>query len=122
MGINIKITDSEITDQAKFMNNMSINSVSDVDVEMNNVKIRDQAEILNNMTQDQFDEFIVQIKKQVKLLDKTDIEYTTIKDMLLDIQNKNCPAKDILRQYLPDLLTGTLGGIVSNIISNIIMR
>ena len=88
----------------------------------NNVKIGNQAEILNNMTQDQFDEFIIQIKEQVNLLNKTDAEYSTIKNMLLDIQKNNSSAREIVRHYLPDLFTGTLSGIASNIISNIMMR
>ena len=122
MGININITNSEITDQAKLMNNMTINSTSNVNVGMNNVKIGNQAEILNNMTQDQFDEFIIQIKEQVNLLNKTDAEYSTIKNMLLDIQKNNSSAREIVRHYLPDLFTGTLSGIASNIISDIMMR
>lgn len=115
MDVKIKMTNTKISDKAKVISNMTVSDIGDVNVEMDCVEIKDEAEFLNNLTNIQIDELLSQLKEQIKLLEKTSKEYNEIRNLLADVEKSRLPAREILKQYLPNLLTGTLANILGNI-------
>ena len=117
MGITIKMTNTKISDNAKVMNNMTGNHSDNINIEMDGVQIGNTAEILNNLTDTQTNEILYLLKEQAKKMHNTEKEYQQIIKLLLDIdQEKNFSPKQILKQHMPDLLTGTLANIISSVI------
>lgn len=116
MDIKINMANTKISDKAKVLSNMTVSSISDINVGMDRVEIKDEAEFLNNLTDVQIDELLSKLKDQAQLLEKTGEEYEEIRNLLADVQQSRFPAREILKQYLPNLLTGTLANIFGNII------
>lgn len=118
MNIQIKMTNTKISDKVKTMKNMTVVGIDNVNVEMDNVEIKDEAEFLNNLTDRQIDVILERLEEQAELLKKNGKEYNEIENLLRDVKQNRFSSREILKQYLPNLLTGTL----ANVLSGIIMR
>lgn len=115
MDIKIKMTNTKISDKVNVISNMSVSDIGDINVEMDGVEINGDAEVLNNLTDTQIYKLLDQLKEQTKFLKETDKEYKEIKNLLADVQKSKLSAREVLKQYLPNLLTGTLANILGNI-------
>lgn len=116
MEINIKMTNTKISDKAKAISDMTVHDVDNINIEMDGVEIKNEAKFLDNLTDAQIDEVLNQLKEQVELLEKTDEEYKEIRTLFADMQKSKLSTREILKQHLPNLLTGTLSNIISNVI------
>lgn len=116
MGIKIEITDSKFSDDAIVINGWNVSDASDVNVRMSHVEVKDNVEILNNLTDKQIDEVLERLEVQTELLEKTSGEYAEIKNLLAEVQRKKSPAREILKQHLPSILTGALANILSGML------
>lgn len=113
MGINIRITNSEISDKAEVMNGIT---GSDIAVEVDRVKIDHEAKVLNDMTDAQVRNLLEQLEEQTKQLKKNGEEYSKIMSLFADINKEPTSAKRVLTQHLPGLLTGTLANVISGLL------
>lgn len=119
MDIKIKATNTNMSDKSKVMEGITVGGIDNISVEMDNVEIKDEAKFLNNLTDRQVDSVLERLEEQMELLEKNREEYEEIKNLLADIRQGKSPAREILKQHLPNLLTGTLANVLSGIVMGI---
>ncbi len=114
MGINIKVTNTKMCNQAKALNGLAGSSSDDINIDLDGVDMKDEAELLNNMTSTQVDHVMQKLEEYAMTLDQTERDYVEIKNLFADMQRHRLSAKEALRQHLPNLLTGALANIIGN--------
>lgn len=115
MGINIKVNNTKMSDKVKALNNVASSSLDDISIELNDVDMKDEAELLNNLTNTQINEVLKKLEDHAKLLEQTGKDYEEIKELFEDLQNSRLSAREVLRQHVPNLITGTLANIIGNL-------
>lgn len=116
MEINVKMTNTKISDQAEVMSSMRASNLDNVNVAMDGVEISNEARFLADLTDAKADEILQQLKEQENLLEKTSQEYCRIQELLNDMQTGGCSAREVLVRHLPNLLSSTLANIIGNVV------
>lgn len=119
MAINIEMTNTKMRGNSRVIDNLEHDTEEDITIKMSHVDLKDCAKILNYMTDSQADEILLKLKEQQNILEKTDREYQEIQTLLLEVQNAKISVKEVLKQQLPNLFTGTLANIISSVIVRI---
>lgn len=112
MGVQLKLTNTEINDKGKAINHMVSGDTGDISVEMNYVEIMGEAELLNEITNAQADEIIRKIVEQAVLLEQTEREYEEIQSLLTEIRERKVTVREIMRRQLPNFVIGVLANVI----------
>lgn len=59
MAIEIKITNSEIHQEGRLLNNLKVDTTNNVKVEIDNLKVTDSATVLEDLTDTQVEDIII---------------------------------------------------------------
>lgn len=113
MGIEIDLSDLNISGNAKIMENAKIRGSKDVHVSLKQAEISEYAKVLNNL---EIDTLLSDLSQQAQYMDKNSSEYAKIKKIISVKQwDKNDFIGCIVR-HISEFSQGVLASIVANLI------
>lgn len=107
MGIEIKITNSEIQQNSTLLTHLNLSKINDLKVEIDNIKVKDSSKVLEDLTDTDIDDIVSCMKEYTQSLNKQTTEFQNMQNILTEIKTKKAPVRNILEKHLPDLLIGT---------------
>ncbi len=112
MGIKINISDSNIS--GNVLNNASIKSNDDVNIELAKLTVNKDGTLLNDL---QIESIMQELSKDVEVMDKNSVEYLEVA-RLLESKNSDCnsTSKRIFK-HIAEFSEGVLASIVANYLS-----
>ena len=115
MGIQIEISNSKISDNAKLMENVNIRGKSDAQIKVNGLEMEGNASVLENI---EFSEVVDDLKTQVQYMDKNTKEYRELQCILNTDISKRDELKKKMTTHLLEFSTGVLARIITKLITN----
>ncbi len=116
MGIDINLSDMNISDNARVLNNVTIRSSEDVSLNLNNLKLGECSVVLDNLT---INSILDELNKVAKKMDKSTDEYSGIHEIL---KNKHWNKDNFITcitKHMSEFSQGVLASIVANILTNL---
>lgn len=114
MGIEINLSNLDISGNAEIMGNAKIRNNDDVLISLNHAKIGENAKVLNDL---EIDSVLNELKQQVQLMDRNSAEYLKIKKIVGVKQwNKEDFISCVLK-HIGEFSQGVLASIVANFIT-----
>lgn len=114
MGIEINLSDLNISGNAEVMDNIKIRNNSDVHIDLKHLDISEDAKLLNNL---EIDSILEELAQKVRFMDRNSDEYPQIKKILSIRQwNKDEFIKQTVR-HITDFSQGVLASIVANFLT-----
>lgn len=109
MSVNIKVKNSSFGGNSEVLNDIQGRNLS---IELDSVKIDNAVKMLNNITDTEAEDMVNVLLAQQQCLNSTDPEYQILQNMRSDMQQSNYKIKDLLKKYMPNLITSTLANIL----------
>ena len=122
MAINISISNSAINGRSKVLGDVRIKGATDIDVNIDNLMVNDNAELLNRLEildDTHITELVKEIEKEVVQSEKNGKEYEIVQQMIEKINIANQSKRSIIKEYIPELLVGTLANIIGAYLSRL---
>lgn len=122
MAINISISNSAINGRSKVLGNVRIKGATDIDVNIDNLMVNDNAELLNRLEildDTHITELVKEIEKEVVQSEKNGKEYEIVQQMIEKINIANQSKRSIIKEYIPELLVGTLANVIGAYLSRL---
>ena len=122
MAINISISNSAINGRSKVLGDVRIKGATDIDVNIDNLMVNDNAELLNRLEildDTHITELVKEIEKEVVQSEKNGKEYEIVQQMIEKINIANQSKRSIIKEYLPELLVGTLANVIGAYLSRL---
>jgi len=114
MGIEINLSDLNVSGNAEVMDNVKIRNNSDVHIDLKHLDISEDAKLLNNL---EIDSILEELAQKAQFMDKNSDEYPKIKKILSKRQwNKAEFIKQAVR-HITDFSQGVLASIVANFLT-----
>ena len=110
MAINISISNSAINGRSKVLGDVRIKGATDIDVNIDNLMVNDNAELLNRL-EILDDTHITELVKE--------IEKEVVQQMIEKINIANQSKRSIIKEYIPELLVGTLANVIGAYLSRL---
>lgn len=116
MGIEITISNTNISDNSSILKNTIIKNNDDISVKLHNLDVNGQATILENL---EINLVLEELDRKAQLMDKNTSEYSSIQEVLKEEQwNKKSFAKRIL-EHLGEFSQGVLASVIANFITSL---
>lgn len=122
MAINISISNSAINGRGKVLGDVRIKGATDIDVNIDNLMVNDNAELLNRLEildDTHITELVKEIEKEVVQSEKNGKEYEIVQQMIEKINIANQSKRSIIKEYIPELLVGTLANVIGAYLSRL---
>ena len=122
MAINISISNSAINGRSKVLGDVRIKGATDIDVNIDNLMVNDNAELLNwleILDDTHITELVKEIEKEVVQSEKNGKEYEIVQQMIEKINIANQSKRSIIKEYIPELLVGTLANVIGAYLSRL---
>ena len=122
MAINISISNSAIIGRSKVLGDVRIKGATDIDVNIDNLMVNDNAELLNRLEildDTHITELVKEIEKEVVQSEKNGKEYEIVQQMIEKINIANQSKRSIIKEYIPELLVGTLANVIGAYLSRL---
>lgn len=122
MAINISISNSAINGRSKVLGDVRIKGATDIDVNIDNLMVNDNAELLNRLEildDTHITELVKEIEKEVVQSEKNGEEYEIVQQMIEKINIANQSKRSIIKEYIPELLVGTLANVIGAYLSRL---
>lgn len=122
MAINISISNSAINGRSKVLGDVRIKGATDIDVNIDNLMVNDNAELLNRLEildDTHITELVKEIEKEVVQSEKNGKEYEIVQQMIEKINIANQSKRSIIKEYIPELLVGTLANVIGVYLSRL---
>lgn len=122
MAINISISNSAINGRSKVLGDVRIKGATDIDVNIDNLMVNDNAELLNRLEildDTHITELVKEIEKEVVQSEKNGKEYEIVQQMIEKINITNQSKRSIIKEYIPELLVGTLANVIGAYLSRL---
>ncbi|MCI6064984.1 hypothetical protein MR818_06380 [bacterium] len=122
MEINISISNSAINGRSKVLGDVRIKGATDIDVNIDNLMVNDNAELLNRLEildDTHITELVKEIEKEVVQSEKNGKEYEIVQQMIEKINIANQSKRSIIKEYIPELLVGTLANVIGAYLSRL---
>ncbi|CUN53794.1 hypothetical protein [Roseburia inulinivorans] len=122
MAINISISNSAINGRSKVLGDVRIKGATDIDVNIDNLMVNDNAELLNRLEildDTHITELVKEIEKEVVQSEKNGKEYEIVQQMIEKINIANQSKRSIIKEYIPELLVGTLANVIGAYLSRL---
>lgn len=122
MAINISISNSAINGRSKVLGDVRIKGATDIDVNIDNLMVNDNAELLNRLEildDTHITELVKEIEKKVVQSEKNGKEYEIVQQMIEKINIANQSKRSIIKEYIPELLVGTLANVIGAYLSRL---
>ena len=122
MAINISISNSAINGRSKVLGDVRIKGATDIDVNIDNLMVNDNAELLNRLEildDTHITELVKEIEKEVVQSEKNGKEYEIVQQMIEKINIANQSKRSIIKEYIPELLVGTLANLIGAYLSRL---
>lgn len=101
---------------------MRIKGATDIDVNIDNLMVNDNAELLNRLEildDTHITELVKEIEKEVVQSEKNGKEYEIVQQMIEKINIANQSKRSIIKEYIPELLVGTLANVIGAYLSRL---
>lgn len=101
---------------------MRIKGATDIDVNIDNLMVNDNAELLNRLEildDTHIKELVKEIEKEVVQSEKNGKEYEIVQQMIEKINIANQSKRSIIKEYIPELLVGTLANVIGAYLSRL---
>jgi len=114
MGIEIDLSNLNISGNAEIMNDVKIRNGNDVHISLKHAEINEQTKVLNNL---EVDSVLNELRQQAQSMDKNSAEYLKIKK-IIDVKqwNKDDFAGCVIK-HIGEFSQGVLASIVANFIT-----
>lgn len=122
MAINISISNSAINGRSKVLGDVRIKGATDIDVNIVNLMVNDNAELLNRLEildDTHITELVKEIEKEVVQSEKNGKEYEIVQQMIEKINIANQSKRSIIKEFIPELLVGTLANVIGAYLSRL---
>lgn len=122
MAINISISNSTINGRSKVLGDVRIKGAADIDVNIDNLMVNENAELLNRLEildDTHITELVKEIEKEVEQSEKNGKEYEIVQQMIEKINIANQSKRSIIKEYIPELLVGTLANVIGAYLSRL---
>ena len=122
MAINISISNSAINGRSKVLGDVRIKGATDIDVNIDNLMVNDNAELLNRLEildDTHITELVKEIEKEVVQSEKNGKEYEIVQQMIEKINIAHESKRSIIKEYIPELLVGTLANVIGAYLSRL---
>lgn len=122
MAINISISNSAINGRSKVLGDVRIKGATGIDVNIDNLMVNDNAELLNRLEildDTHITELVKEIEKEVVQSEKNGKEYEIVQQMIEKINIANQSKRSIIKEYIPELLVGTLANVIGAYLSRL---
>lgn len=114
MGIEINLSDLNISGNAEVMENVKIRNNSDAHIGLKHIDISENAKLLNNL---EIDSILKELAQQVQFMDKNSIEYSQIKKILSVKQWNKDEFIGRTIKHIAVFSQGVLASIVANFLT-----
>lgn len=112
MGIEINLSDLNITGNAELMGNAKIMGGKDVRISLEHAEIGEYAKVLNNL---EIDTVLNELEQKVPYMDKNSAEYVEVEKLIDQKQwNKNDFIGCVIK-HISEFSQGVLASIVANL-------
>jgi len=116
------ISNSAINGRSKVLGDVRIKGATDIDVNIDNLMVNDNAELLNRLEildDTHITELVKEIEKEVVQSEKNGKEYEIVQQMIEKINIANQSKRSIIKEYIPELLVGTLANVIGAYLSRL---
>ena len=114
MGIEINLSDLNISGNAEIMDNVKIRNTNDLHIALKNSDIKENAKVLNDL---EIDSLLNELMQQARVMDKNSREYPKIKKILgIKQWNKDDFIECVLK-HTSEFSQGVLASIVANFLT-----
>lgn len=111
MGIEINLSDLNISGNAKVMDDMEIRSSDDVRISLEHIEIREYAKVLNHL---EIAPVLNELRQQAQSMDKKSAEYLKINEI---VSAKRWNKEEFIRcaiKHISEFSKGVLASVVAN--------
>lgn len=115
MGIEIDLSDLNISGNAEVMENVKIRNSNDVHISLKYLNISENAKILNNL---EIDPILEELMQQAQVMDRNSVEYLKIKK-ILGVKQWN---KDYFIRCVKKHISEFSQGVLASIVANFLMK
>lgn len=113
MAVKIAVSNSSFTGNSKALNDIK---GSDISIDLDKVKVDNAVEMLNKITDTEVGDIVNALLAQQERLSSNEPEYQTIQNLREDVKQNDNNIKEILKKYLPNLVTSTVANILGKLI------
>lgn len=114
MGIEIDLSDLNVSDNAEIMDNIKIRNSDDIHISLKNLEISEYARVLNNL---EVDSVLNELKQQAQSMDTNSAEYSQIKQIVNAKQWNKAAFVGCVMKHISEFSQGVLASIVANFIT-----
>ncbi len=114
MGIEINISDLNISGDAEILNKTKIRSNSDVDIDLKHLDINGNAKLLNNL---EVDSVLNELRQKEQSMDINSAEYPQIKRITSQNQWNKDDFVGCVMKHISEFSQGVLASIVANLLT-----
>ena len=114
MAIQIEISNSKISGNAKLLNNVNIKGTSDAQIKVNELDMEGKASVLENI---EISEVMKSLSNRIQEIDRNSIEYRELQKILNTDMARKDEIKKKMATHLVDFSKGILASIIANFIS-----
>lgn len=114
MGIEIDLSDLNISGNAEIMGNVKIRNTNDLRIALKNSDIKENAKVLNDL---EINSVLNELMQQERIMDKNSLEYPKIKEILgIKQWNKDDFIRCMLK-HISEFSQGVLASIVAGFLT-----
>lgn len=110
MGIEINLSDLNISGNAEVMGNVKIKNSDDIHIDLQHTDIRENAKVLNDL---EIDSLLEELKQQLQIMDKNSLEYQELKKILDAKKRNKADFMGSVLRHIGEFSQGVLASIVA---------